>query len=250
MKGLIYRFEKAAWVCMCAGLLLVVVAITGACRPVKPAKQDAMLNEVDAFLASGERWRAVERSGASMSASMEVCEAAGTLHIGTVQGLQTMDVGIREFEVARVYTVLQMLAQIHGLKDKEAEYGKKAAEALQRSGAEQLSVPPGSEVDIRRISTARWEHAARSGETLENCQAAGEFHIRTVRGLQFVDPAMQAFEEAKVYTRLRKLARTQGVRNKEVEYEAKAVDALRRTGANSHAGPGMVDAMERKLDSN
>lgn len=111
--------------------LLVVLATLAACRPVNAPKQDAMLQEADQFLASGRKWSDVERT----DAGLDVLEAAGMRHVETVRSLLTMDVQMREFEVARVYARLRMIARAKGLKDKEAEYEKEAVEAFRRSGA-------------------------------------------------------------------------------------------------------------------
>lgn len=79
--------------------------------------------------------RGTERRIRRRDGGLQASEEAGRRHIETVQGLQAVEVQMREFEIARVYTRLRMLARARGLKDKESEYEKKAVEAFQRSGA-------------------------------------------------------------------------------------------------------------------
>ncbi len=89
------------------------------------------MQDTEAFLASAEKWKAAQGSGLTL----ETLELETDKHVKMVQSLQYLDRPMREFEVARVYTTLRMLARQRGLKEKEAEFEKKAIEALQRSGA-------------------------------------------------------------------------------------------------------------------
>lgn len=114
------------------GYVLALVGLLGACRPPGPAGgQGGLMQDTEAFLASAEKWNAAQGSGLTL----ETLELETDKHVKMVQSLQYLDRPMREFEVARVYTTLRMLARQRGLKEKEAEFEKKAIEALQRSGA-------------------------------------------------------------------------------------------------------------------
>ena len=124
--------EMANHSTMRVGMLLALLGLLGACRPPAPVGgQGGLMRDTEILLASGEKWKITQ----SLGASLEECEAEGERHIKVVQELQYIDRRMREYEVARVYTTLRLLGRIRGLPEKEAEFQKKAVEALQRSGA-------------------------------------------------------------------------------------------------------------------
>lgn len=95
-------------------------------------------------------------------------------------------------------------------------------------------------------SSKRWKAEDLAASSFEAREASGERHVQTLNGLTFLDRESREFELAIVYTRLRMLARTNGLVAKESEFERKAIEALRRGGAGT-AASSLVNALERKL---
>jgi hypothetical protein len=82
---------------------------------------------------------------AKSEAPLDVCESEGEKYIIVVKGMRYMDDQSREFVAAMVYTRLRMLARGRGNVEKQAEFEKKALDALRRGGAAHATV---STVDI------------------------------------------------------------------------------------------------------
>lgn len=104
--------------------------------------------------------------------------------------------------------------------------------------------------DTERFLTSgrKFDSAQRSDLSLEALEAEADKHIKVVQSLGHLDLRMREFEVGRVYTILRMIARIKGPKQKEVEFERKAVEALQRAG---FPGPTstMVDAVEKGLGS-
>jgi hypothetical protein len=107
---------------------------------------------------------------------------------------------------------------------------------------------PGSlrDTEIFLESSKRWKAEDMAGKSFETREASAERHVQTLERLTFLDRESLEFELAIVYTRLRMLARTNGLIEKESMFERRAIEALRRGGAAT-ATSSLVNALERKL---
>jgi hypothetical protein len=95
-------------------------------------------------------------------------------------------------------------------------------------------------------SGKKWGSTQKADLSLEALEAEAERHISVVRGLRQLDLPMREFEVGRVYTILRMKARIGGAKEKELDFERKAVDALQRAGVPGSKST-MVDTVERQL---